>query len=354
MMTDEQALGILERRGVLMDGHFVLASKRHSHRFLNLKRGLFPYVTDLILFSQDLADLASPFAPEVFVGPAIGGVALAHHVASQYNLTHSLNVPSCYANKLFGTKNFSLQRGFDELVKGRRVLVVDDDLKVHRPAGLTKAARACDGNVVGLTGFYQSNEISPIECDAPILVAHACNYINWAIPSSVSLHGELLARAFKDERIEVVLGPAVNGVLLAQETAWHLQRSTGTEVISVFAEPESVGELLHIPTEFVPLIAGKRVCVVEDVITTGKSLKLAADAVRQCGGNVVCGLAICIRGKTTADDLGLDILKARLEFRDIESWEPSTCELCAQGIPINTDAGRGSEYLARLAEQQLQ
>lgn len=94
------------------------------------------------------------------------------------------------------------------------------------------------------------------------------------------------------DRIEVVISPAMGGVIIGHEMGRALA------VPAMFLErPEGVFELRR---GFF-LDPGTRVLMVEDVVTTGLSSREAIDAVRAAGGDVVAEAALVDRSSGTAD-----------------------------------------------------
>ena len=153
--------------------------------------------------------------------------------------------------------------------------------------------------------------------------------------------------------MEVVIAPAIGGVILSQWTAHHLSEITGREVFGVYAEKEWYAEVNLAPEPFVikrgydKLIAGKNVLVVEDVLTTGGSAKKVVEATRAIGGNVIGLGVLCNRGGVTPQDVA-DVPKLiALVNVKLDAWDEGDCPLCKQGVPINTDVGKGREFLAR-------
>ena len=109
------------------------------------------------------------------------------------------------------------------------------------------------------------------------------------------------------------------------------------------------GSLFVIKRGYDKLLHGKRVLVVEDVLTTGGSVRKVVEAVRQAGGEVVGGGAICNRGRVTAEDVGgVPELFATIN-PEMESFPEDEFSLGAQGVPVNTDVGKGRDFLARKA-----
>jgi orotate phosphoribosyltransferase len=156
-----------------------------------------------------------------------------------------------------------------------------------------------------------------------------------------------IAERFVDENVEVVIAPAIGGVILSQWVAHHLSEMNGHEVLGVYAEKSGDGDAFVIKRGYDKLISGKNVLVVEDVLTTGGSAKKVIEATRAIGGNVV-GLGTLVnRGGIMPQDVA-DVPKLNaLVNLELDAWDEATCPLCEQNIPINTDVGKGREFLAR-------
>ncbi len=180
---------------------------------------------------------------------------------------------------------------------------------------------------------------------------HGSAYINKDAVYPHTAKTSLLCRALAEPfsvlgyPVEVVIGPAIGGVILSQRTADRLSEIQGDQVLSVYAEKE--GDTFVIKRGYDKLIAGKRVLVVEDVLTTGGSARKVIEAVRAVGGIVIGLSVLCNRGGVTVADVGDPPRLNALMNLKLETYEPSTCPLCAQGIPINRDIGKGREFLAR-------
>jgi orotate phosphoribosyltransferase len=171
---------------------------------------------------------------------------------------------------------------------------------------------------------------------------HGSAYVNkdavYPHPVHVSELCRLLADAAAPCRPEVVCGPALGGIILSQWTAHHLG------ALAVYAEKVPDGGLA-LRRGYDRLVAGRRVLVVEDIVTTGGSVRQTVAAVRAATGDVVMAAAVCNRGGVTAVELGVPAL-ASLVTVSLDSWEASACPLCRDHVPINTDVGKGLEFVS--------
>ncbi len=154
-----------------------------------------------------------------------------------------------------------------------------------------------------------------------------------------------LAEHFEDSGAEVVIAPAVGGVSLEDWTAYHLTNLTGREVIGVYADKEGDGFVLK--RGYDKLVAGKKCLVVEDVLNTGGSAAAVVELVRATGGEVVGVGVLCNRGGVTLDAVGNPPELYALVNVTMEAWDEEVCPLCERGVPINTDVGKGAEFLAK-------
>lgn len=185
--------------------------------------------------------------------------------------------------------------------------------------------------------------------------------------------------AFPDHGIDVVVGPAMGGVIISQWVAYYLTKFCGREVIAVYADKEQVlgSGLWHIthglrllagtwvpqlgnpPLEqfvlrrgYDKLVNGKDVLVVEDILTTGSSARKVVSTTRAAGGEVVALAALCNRGGLFAQLLNVPLLFSLTKI-DLASWDEEECRIqgfCAKNVPINTDVGKGKEFLARIGK----
>jgi orotate phosphoribosyltransferase len=179
---------------------------------------------------------------------------------------------------------------------------------------------------------------------------HGDTYINkdaiYLDTAGVSRLCEGIAMEFSGSQIDVVAAPAVGGVALAQWTAHHLSQRISPPVLAVYAEKQP-DRSFAFRRGYDAILEERRVLVVEDVLTTGASVRAVVEAARACSGNVVGVAAICNRGRVTAADVGSPERFIALAELPLDSWDEASCPLCAQGVPVNTSVGKGREFLAR-------
>lgn len=158
----------------------------------------------------------------------------------------------------------------------------------------------------------------------------------------------VMAEAFTKDGVDVVVAPVIGGVILSQWIAYHLSEITGREVLGAYAEKE--GDGFVIKRGYDKLMAGKKVLVVEDILTTGGSAKKVIEVVRAIGGDVVGLSVLCNRGGISPKDVANPPkLFSLLDTIRFDAWDEKDCPMCAKGAPINKEIGKGREYLARKA-----
>lgn len=145
-------------------------------------------------------------------------------------------------------------------------------------------------------------------------------------PESTSRACEFFADRFRDEQIDVVVGPTTGGIILAFETGRQLG------VASAYAERASdgaSGREIRRGTTFEP---GSRVLVVDDILTTGGSVRETLAALDGHQVEVVAVGVLVDRsgGATTFGDVPL----VAIASQKFDAWDADTCPLCEQGIPL--------------------
>lgn len=188
---------------------------------------------------------------------------------------------------------------------------------------------------------------------------HGNAYVNkdavYPHTKDISALCRMTAERYKGKGVEVVAGPTVGGVILSQWVAHFLSEFEGRNILAVFAEEETTPEgekRRFFKRGYDKLIAGKKVLVVEDILTTGGSVKKVVEAVKALGGNVVgCG-ALVNRGGVKESDVGAEI--SALVNISLESFDEDKCPLCKANVPINVEVGKGREWLQKLTRTKNQ
>lgn len=164
---------------------------------------------------------------------------------------------------------------------------------------------------------------------------HADRYLQSALllsdPLLASRAGEALAGLLRQDDPEIVLAPALGGVIIGHETA----RALG--VRSLFAERREDRFLLRRGFRLTP---GAVVSVVEDVVTTGGSVRKVIEMVEEMNARVVSVGALVDRSEGR--------VRFPVPFRSIASLSlaihsPERCPLCRSGLPISRPGSRGTD-----------
>jgi orotate phosphoribosyltransferase len=140
----------------------------------------------------------------------------------------------------------------------------------------------------------------------------------------------MMAELFREDKIELVVGPTVGGIIIAYEVAKQLG------VDSIYAEAGEDGKTRIFKRGFA-IEPGTRVLIVDDILTTGRSVQEVVDLCTSYNATIA-GLGLLLDrsgGKVTFDHP----LKA-LATVSTDSWEPATCPLCARNVPITQRGSR--------------
>lgn len=133
----------------------------------------------------------------------------------------------------------------------------------------------------------------------------------------------MIADWARERSPQVVAGPTTGGLIVSYEVAKHLG------LRSIFAEKaEEGGRSFQRGFTIAP---GERVLVVDDVLTTGGSIRDVLDAVRAMGGEPIA-VAVLIDRSGGSADFGVPSFSCLA--LDLPSYEPDDCPLCAQDLPL--------------------
>lgn len=161
---------------------------------------------------------------------------------------------------------------------------------------------------------------------------HSDTYMQCAKLFSDSKNSEkickMLAEKLKDKEIDIIISPAVGGIIMGYELSRHLG------VNNIFAERENGKMKLR---RGFSLSRGEKVLVVEDVVTTGGSVKEVILLCESLGADVVAVSSIVDRSGAKVN-FGVDFVSL-LEM-DIESYEKINCPLCKENKAIDKPGSR--------------
>lgn len=165
MTAAARATAILAEAGaVIRDSHVVYTSGRHGSAYVN-KDAVYPRTDRVRELCVLLADAARPLDAEIVCGPAMGGIILSQWTG------HHLGLPAVYAEKA-PEGGMALRRGYDALVRGRRVLVVEDVVNTGGSlADAIAAVRAAGGTVVGAVALCNRGGVTADALGVPALTA---------------------------------------------------------------------------------------------------------------------------------------------------------------------------------------
>lgn len=177
---------------------------------------------------------------------------------------------------------------------------------------------------------------------------HGSVYINkdavYPYTKETSEIGKLFAQKYKTKSIDVVAAPALGGIILSQWTAYHLSKVQKKEVLGVYTE--KTPEKNQIFTRgYDALVKGKKVLVIEDLTTTGGSVRKVVDSVKAAGGKVVGVCVMVNRDPKAVTSRVMGAPFSSLGVLKAEAYESRDCPLCKKGVPINTTVGHGKKYM---------
>ncbi len=159
-MNQSQILEKLKKQNAIVtQDHFVYTSGKHGSSYVN-KDAIYP---DTFL-TRDLTRLmAEPFQNEpvdAVVAPVIGGVILSQWVAFHLSQMKNKTVLAVYAEKALDNQGFVIQRGYDDLIRNKNVLIVEDILNTGGSVKkVVDQVRKLSCNIVGLSCICNRGDV---------------------------------------------------------------------------------------------------------------------------------------------------------------------------------------------------
>ena len=141
-------------------------------------------------------------------------------------------------------------------------------------------------------------------------------------PQYVEILCRKMASLFRDDHVELVVGPTIGGIIIAYEVARHLK------VRSIYAEPGDEGRIFK---RGFSIKKGERVLIVDDILTTGGSAREVVQLVEKHQGSIQgVGLLLDRSGGKVKFDYPLRVLATT----DVTNYPPEECPLCKKGEPL--------------------
>ncbi len=141
-------------------------------------------------------------------------------------------------------------------------------------------------------------------------------------PTATERLCRLISDRFRGDEPELVAAPTTGGIILSYEVA----RLLGLR--GIFAERSESGRKFQRGFEVRP---GERTLIVDDILTTGGSIRDVIEAVRRADGEPV-GVGVLVDRSGGRTDFGLPLF-ACVEL-DLPNYEEANCPLCDAGAPL--------------------
>ena len=148
-------------------------------------------------------------------------------------------------------------------------------------------------------------------------------------PDITEALGKKLAEALSDLEFDTIIAPAIGAVIIGYETAKQAKKR------NLFVERKDGTMQLR---RGYTLAKGEKVVIIEDVITTARTIKETIEAVKEFEVEVVA--VGCIVDRTKG--LTPYNIKSLMQI-DPVTYEPTDCPLCKEGIPLVKPGSRGEE-----------
>jgi hypothetical protein len=149
--------------------------------------------------------------------------------------------------------------------------------------------------------------------------------------------------------------PAYGAIKLGLPIAAHLERRTGTRVIVIETEVErdASGKRIHlIPENQKKRVRGIPLIGKDDIVNGGTTLReIRALTAKELEALMIAAMSIIDRGGQTTKTLGIPhyypYMRIDMTQHDVRK---GPCPQCVEGIPINTDLGKGGEWVAMFGQ----
>jgi orotate phosphoribosyltransferase len=156
-------------------------------------------------------------------------------------------------------------------------------------------------------------------------------------PELVVMFGKMIAEHYKNKGISIVCGPTTGGVIIAYEVA----RQMGLKCIFAESKPTEAGRVIR---RGFTVPEGAKILVVDDILTTGGSIKETIEVLKSFPGKVI-GISVFI--DRSIEPIKFSDIVSGVDFFAcykiaVENHKPEDCPLCKNNIPLQAP-GRGGK-----------
>ena len=155
-------------------------------------------------------------------------------------------------------------------------------------------------------------------------------------PAAVAPMVGALADLVRPHAVTAVCGPLLGGAFLAQALATSLGvEFYYTEAQDYAGDRDLFNVRYQLTSELQRRIRGRRVAVVDDVMSAGSSVRATVAALTDAGATPVVVAALMVLGDTgSAHFTERGVPVETLLHRNFTLWKPADCPLCQSGIPL--------------------
>lgn len=162
----------------------------------------------------------------------------------------------------------------------------------------------------------------------------------FASPRRIAPFVSTLAASLVRHEVSMICGPLLGGAFLAQLLAHELQTGFCFMQRVLPSAPAGLYRARYVlPAAFAAGVRGRRVAIVDDVMSAGSALRGAYAELDAHGAVTAVAGALLVLGRTGADFFAACGIPVEAVARDqYELWTPGACPFCAAGVPLEDAA----------------